>query len=1076
MTRINTNVSSLNAQLSLAKSNSELQTALTRLSTGLRINTGKDDPAGLIASEILGSDITSTSQAVTNSESANQMIATADSALGQVSSLLNDIRGLIEAAANTGAMSSSQIAANQLQVDSSLEAIDRIAQITQFQGERLLDGNLDFLTTGVNSSQVTNAEIQKANFGTLSAVPVSIQLAAQATKAQLSFNASSTTAQTVVEIGGKNGYQAFTFAANSTVDEMASAINLVSDATGVAAVAAASTATANTAGSSTLTSVGADNDIVLTAKTAGNEAGNINVKYELDTTSNATSVSYTAATGKTAATAGTLTVKLGTTQWAGAAHNYGATGNSANAMVVAKFHGSDFDGVTVDWVNNATIGAPTVAYDATAKKLTITVDATNDTYAQVATAFTSNARVNGLFSFSCGDAAANTVAVADTLDTTLSGGVTGGSIVAANATANAVIDAIKADANANAALSATLASGNTGAGQVSVFENYLDTGTVGDNNALQFLGPQNARDLSVQFVAGGANQTLSVDLLSSPPVYGQSTVSVQQTNANAGFTLTAVNSGTAYDGVKVIIQDTVSASGTDNSVAYNAEAKTVTIRANITGAGTKATAADVINLVNNDDYVNKYFNASLPGGAGTGTGLLNAVASGVATTSGGLVSKGKLTVNLATDSTGTVTTTANDLVNYFTSSNAPASLAATGITVSSLGASTGTGKLTATADDLSFTSAGRAYTPSYASGKTFARGGTTSQLTVQSLATGDAFDGAKVVFADTATAGDETFSYDSTSKTLTVGIDSGTTTAADVVTAWKALAASNEVRQKFNFAATDGTGAGSVYASDSATLTGGAGSNGVSQGVNLYGHYDIGDTTGAAVLQLQSVEYGSAAFVSAKALSGSFAVTDRTGASSTRTAGTDIDARVNGVKAVADGLAGSISTFALDFKFSLSENMIAGQNTSFTITGGGAQFQLGPDVVSNQQVRLGITSVNTAKLGGVSGRMYELRSGGAKSLTGDVSGAAAVTEDAITQVTTLRGRLGALQKTTIDTNINSLNDTLEALTQAKSTIQDTDFASESANMTRAQILVQSGTAVLKIANQRPQNVLSLLQG
>ena len=52
MTRINTNVSSLNAQKTLARSNVQLQEALTRLSTGLRINSGKDDPAGLIASEI----------------------------------------------------------------------------------------------------------------------------------------------------------------------------------------------------------------------------------------------------------------------------------------------------------------------------------------------------------------------------------------------------------------------------------------------------------------------------------------------------------------------------------------------------------------------------------------------------------------------------------------------------------------------------------------------------------------------------------------------------------------------------------------------------------------------------------------------------------------------------------------------------------------------------------------------------------------------------------------------------------------------------------------------------------------
>ena len=127
MTRINTNVSSLIAQKTLSRSNSQLQEALTRLSTGLRINVGKDDPAGLIASETLRSNIVSVQRGITNSQRANQLIATADSALGQVSTLLNDIRGLVSEAANTGALSVEQVKANQLQVDSSLAAIDRIA-------------------------------------------------------------------------------------------------------------------------------------------------------------------------------------------------------------------------------------------------------------------------------------------------------------------------------------------------------------------------------------------------------------------------------------------------------------------------------------------------------------------------------------------------------------------------------------------------------------------------------------------------------------------------------------------------------------------------------------------------------------------------------------------------------------------------------------------------------------------------------------------------------------------------------------------------------------------------------------
>ena len=99
MSRINTNVSSLIAQNTLTRSNADLNQSLVRLSTGLRINSGADDPAGLIASEALRRDITAVNRAISNSERAGQLISTADSALGQVSNLLIDIRGLISEAA-----------------------------------------------------------------------------------------------------------------------------------------------------------------------------------------------------------------------------------------------------------------------------------------------------------------------------------------------------------------------------------------------------------------------------------------------------------------------------------------------------------------------------------------------------------------------------------------------------------------------------------------------------------------------------------------------------------------------------------------------------------------------------------------------------------------------------------------------------------------------------------------------------------------------------------------------------------------------------------------------------------------
>src|SRR6478735_5490348 len=209
MSRINTNVSSLIAQTTLSRSNNQLQTALSRLSTGLRINSGKDDPAGLIASENLRRDITAADKAISNSERANQLIATADSALAQISSLLNDIRGLTTEAANSGVLSAEQISANQLQVDSSLDAIDRIASVTTFQGRKILDGSLDFTTSGSNPS-ISDLQINSASLGTAGSVAVAVDITSAATQATL--NVSALASKGSFTLGG----QTFTLTAAAT--------------------------------------------------------------------------------------------------------------------------------------------------------------------------------------------------------------------------------------------------------------------------------------------------------------------------------------------------------------------------------------------------------------------------------------------------------------------------------------------------------------------------------------------------------------------------------------------------------------------------------------------------------------------------------------------------------------------------------------------------------------------------------------------------------------------------------------------------------------------------------------------
>jgi flagellin len=169
----------------------------------------------------------------------------------------------------------------------------------------------------------------------------------------------------------------------------------------------------------------------------------------------------------------------------------------------------------------------------------------------------------------------------------------------------------------------------------------------------------------------------------------------------------------------------------------------------------------------------------------------------------------------------------------------------------------------------------------------------------------------------------------------------------------------------------------------------------------------------------------------------------------------------------------SINTATLDLAITVDDGSDA--DFDFDITGGGALFQLGPDVVSNQQARLGIQSLYTANIGGPSGRLYELASGGDKSLAVDPTSAYKVVSEVIGKVAKMRGRLGAFQRTTVETNIASLTDTLVNLTDAESAVRDADFAKESSALTRAQILVQSGTSVLAIANSNPQSVLALLR-
>ena len=277
MSVINTNVASLIAQQNLAKSQSSLQTSLERLSTGLKINSGADDPAGLIASQGLQAEISGITQAINNSTQATNVISTADGALSQVENLLQTIQGLVVQSANTGALSTSEIAANQIQADSAIESITRIANSTDFDGLKLLSGNLDFVSSGVNTNAISGLQITQADFGTHPNIPVDINVVASAKTAELEFATSSITKSTTIQIQGTTGVQTLSFVSGTTASAIAFAVNSISDATGVSAALINSanslsgiTFNSTSFGSSQFVSVSAQTGTFNTTDVAGN--------------------------------------------------------------------------------------------------------------------------------------------------------------------------------------------------------------------------------------------------------------------------------------------------------------------------------------------------------------------------------------------------------------------------------------------------------------------------------------------------------------------------------------------------------------------------------------------------------------------------------------------------------------------------------------------------------------------------------------------------------------------------------------------------------------------------------------
>ena len=268
MSRINTNVNSMLSQRTLGLNNRSLSTSLERLSTGLRVNRGADDPSGLIASENLRSEKESISAAIGNAERAEQVMNIAEGGLQEVNALLLEVQSLVGQSANDAGISEDEKKANQLEIDSIVQTIDRISATTSFQGTKLLNGNYDFQVSGQDASvEEVKVNAAKLEFGQSKAVDVIVTQSAQQGGLFLdvaggALDLSASDALFTIDVSGTKGSRQFSFASGTTTSGITDAINTFSDVTGVVASASAAGFTLNSEefGSSEFVSVEINDD------------------------------------------------------------------------------------------------------------------------------------------------------------------------------------------------------------------------------------------------------------------------------------------------------------------------------------------------------------------------------------------------------------------------------------------------------------------------------------------------------------------------------------------------------------------------------------------------------------------------------------------------------------------------------------------------------------------------------------------------------------------------------------------------------------------------------------------------
>jgi flagellin len=239
MAVINTNMAALNAQRNLMGSASGLHTALQRLSSGLRINSAKDDAAGLAIASRMSAQVSGLNQAIRNANDAVSLSQTAEGALGESGTILGRIRDLAVQSAND-TNSGTDRAALQGEVSQLQQELNRVANETEFNGKKLLDGTFTAqqFQVGANANQTISISMTSAKGSDIGDQQVfSSGTAMDAVAAQNGAVAANGTAAQTLTVAGSVGSKNVDVLVGASAKTISDSVNAQSQNTGVSSIA-----------------------------------------------------------------------------------------------------------------------------------------------------------------------------------------------------------------------------------------------------------------------------------------------------------------------------------------------------------------------------------------------------------------------------------------------------------------------------------------------------------------------------------------------------------------------------------------------------------------------------------------------------------------------------------------------------------------------------------------------------------------------------------------------------------------------------------------------------------------------